>query len=168
MKRTRVLSLVVVMALGVIGAGSAGAVRIGEDEGCTPGFWKNNIGAWQEYSAGDRLDSVFTIPAAFSELADDTLLTALSYGGGPDAIDKAGQLLHHAVAALLNASSEDIGYPYRRFDAPLGIVASVNSALASGNTDNMLDLKDVLDEANNLGCPLSADESNQEKGKKPK
>jgi len=156
-----VLGLVTVLAVGVLSTGSVGAVRIGDDEGCSPGFWKNNTGAWQEYAPGDRVDSVFTIPAAFSELADDTLLTALNYGGGPGATGKAKLILHHAVAAVLNAASEDIGYPYRRFDAPLGIVPSVNSALASGNGDVMLDVKDVLDEANNLGCPLSADESNK-------
>lgn len=152
-----------VLIVGVFSAGTAGAIRIGDDEGCTPGFWKNNTGAWEEYSPTARLDSVFNIPAAFSDLADDTLLSALSYTGGPAVIDKAKLLLHHAVAAVLNAAHEGIGYPYRRFDAPLGIVPSVNSALASGNGSTMTDLKDVLDEANNLGCPLSADEANKAK-----
>lgn len=159
LRSLRVLSLAAVLVLGVLGTGSVGAVRIGDDEGCTLGFLKNNTGAWQEYSPTDRLDSVFTIPAAFDELADDTLLAALDYGGGPDAIDKAKLLLAQAVAAVLNAAHEDLGYPYRRFEAPLGIIPAVNAALAGGNTDAMLDLKDILDDANNLGCPLSADES---------
>lgn len=162
-KSVRLFALAAVLVVGALGAGSAGAVRIGDDEGCTPGFWKNNTGAWQEYAPGDRLDSVFTIPAAYSELADDTLLAALSYNGGPALIDKAKLLLHHAVAAILNAAHEEVGYPYRRYDAPLGIVPSVNSALASGDATTMGDLKDVLDDANNLGCPLRADEANKPK-----
>jgi hypothetical protein len=159
LKRVKVMAVTAMLAVGVLSAGSVQGVRIGDDEGCTPGFWKNNPAAWQEYSPSDRLDSVFTIPAAFSELADDTLLQALNYGGGPGALAKAQILLKAAVAAVLNAASEDVGYPYRRHDAPLGIIPSVNSALAGGNETTMEDLKDVLDDANNLGCPLDADEA---------
>ena len=152
--------LVAALALGVLGGAlSASAVRIGDDEGCTPGFWKNNPGAWEEYSPNQTLGSVFVIPAEFSELADDTLLEALSYGGGSSDIDKARTLLRQAVAAVLNAAHEGIGYPYRRDAAPLMIISSVNAALASGNTTTMENLKDTLAEANELGCPLSADEA---------
>ena len=151
-----------ILVVGVIGGSSSvGAHRIGDDEGCTPGFWKNNTGAWQEYSPSDKIGDVFTVPSFFNQLADDTLLEALSYDGGPFPVDMAELLLKQAVAAILNASSEDVGYPFRRFDAPLGIIPSVNSALASGDRDTMGDLKDVLDEANNLGCPLQADEANK-------
>ena len=163
MNRSRyipLLSLVAVMVVGLLSVGYVGAVRIGDDEGCSPGFWKTNTGAWEEYSPTDLVGDVFNIPAAFADLADDTLLAALSYNGGPDPIDKAKLLIHQAVAAILNAASEDVGYPYRRFDAPLGIIPSVNSALAGGDETTMLNLKDVLDDANNLGCPLSADEGN--------
>lgn len=164
-RSARLLAMAAVLIVGSIGAGSVVANRIGDDEGCTPGFWKNNTGAWQEYDPASRLDSVFTIPAALSELADDSLLAALSFNGGPATIDKAKLLLQHAVAAVLNAASEDVGYPYRRFGPPLGIVAAVNAALAGGNPDTMLDLKDILDEANNLGCPIAADESGGPKNK---
>jgi hypothetical protein len=157
---TRIFLLVAVLAVGVLGGAlSVGAVRIGDDEGCTPGFWKNNTGAWEEYTPGQTVGSVFEIPAFFSELADDTLLDALNYDGGPFPVDMAELLLKQAVAAILNAAHEDIGYPYRRFDPPLAIIPAVNAALASGDRDTMGDLKDILDEANQLGCPLSADEA---------
>ena len=147
-----VLSLMVV--LGALGSAStASASRIG-NEGCSPGFWKGHTALWEEYTTGQRLDSVFTIPSALSAVAGDSLLTALSYGGGNTTLDKAKILLHHAVAAILNAASEQLGYPYRRFDDPGMIIPSVNTALASGNTDSMLQLKDMLDDANNLGADL--------------
>jgi len=158
-RSVRALAVVAVLVVGLFGASGASATNIGDDEGCTPGFWKNNPGAWEEYNPDARLDSVFTIPAAFGELADDTLLDALSYKGGPESIDKAKLLLHHAVAAILNAAHEGIGYPFRRDVPPLAIIPTVNSALAGGDVDVMSDLKDVLDAANNLGCPLAADES---------
>ena len=152
--------LVAALALGVLGGAlSASAVRIGDDEGCTPGFWKNNPGAWEEYSPDQTLGSVFAIPAEFGELADDTLMEALSYGGGSSDLDKARILLRQAVAAVLNAAHEGIGYPYRRDAAPLMIIPSVNAALASGNTTTMENLKNTLASANELGCPLSADEA---------
>jgi hypothetical protein len=152
--------LVAALALGVLGGAlSVSAVRIGDDEGCTPGFWKNNTGAWEEYSPSQTVGSVFEIPAAFGELADDTLLQALNYGGGSSDIDKARILLRQAVAAVLNAAHEGIGYPYRRDAAPLMIIPSVNAALAGGNTTTMENLKNTLARANELGCPLSADKA---------
>jgi len=64
-------------------------------------------------------------------------------------------LLHHAVAAYLNAAHEGLGYPYRRFGEPGDLRDAINSALASGDRATMLELKDKLDAANNLGCPLN-------------
>ncbi len=152
--------LVAALALGVLGGAlSVSATRIGDDEGCSPGFWKNHPGAWEEYQPTHKLNSVFTIPAAFSDLANDTLMDALNYGGGSSDIAKARILLRQAVAAVLNAAHEGIGYPYRRDAAPLMIIPSVNAALASGNKTTMENLKDTLDAANNLGCPLSADKA---------
>ena len=154
--RIRVLlltGLLLVTAIG--GAVSVTATRVG-NEGCTPGFWKNNTGAWAEsdFAPGDLLGSVFDL-TSYPTLAADTLLEALSYDGGPTLTDKVKLLLHHAVAAILNGSHDGVGYPYGTAD----VIDWVNTAIASGDADEVLDLKDDLNEKNNLGCPLSADES---------
>lgn len=60
-----------------------------------------------------------------------------------------------AVAAWLNAANEGLGFPMRRWSDPGNIVPSVNMAIASGDRATMLDLAAILDDANNLGCPLN-------------
>lgn len=161
-RRVRTLLLTGLLMVGLVGgAVPASATNIG-NEGCTPGFFKNNPGAFEEYSASTTLGSVFTLPAYLSDLADDTFLEALGYGGGRTIEDKAKQLLRSAVAAVLNAAHEGVGYPLRRFSDPGMIIATTNSALASADAGTIEDLKDTYDAANNLGCPLEADEANDE------
>lgn len=153
-KRVRVLLLTGLLMVGLIGgAVPAAATSIG-NEGCTPGYWKNHTESWQEYTTSTTLGSVFTLPGYLSDLSDDTFLEALSYSGGPDIEDKAKLLLHHAVAAFLNAAHEDVGYPLRRFSDPGMMLATTNSALASADAGTIEDLKDTYDDNNNLGCPL--------------
>lgn len=155
--RKKLLGAMVVVglvgALSPVGTLTANAVTIGE-EGCTPGYWKNHTSNWEEYNTSTTLGSVFTFPASLSSLADDTFLEALKYGGGDTVLQKAQILLRHAVAAFLNAAHDGVGYPYRRFGNPFNIQAQVNAALASLDGDEMLDLKDVLEDANQLGCPF--------------
>jgi hypothetical protein len=123
------------------------------EEGCTPGFWKNHHECWCEaYDPGDRVDSVFTIPAELSELADDTLGAALKYKGGGEAIGAARNLLRHAVAAILNACNDNIDYPM----TVAGIVTDVNAALATLDRQEMLGLGGLLDMYNNYGCSIDA------------
>ena len=55
---------------------------------------------------------------------------------------------------LRSAGHEVVGYPYRRF-TQFQIVAQVDAALASGDRQTILALPALLDEANNLGCPLN-------------
>jgi uncharacterized repeat protein (TIGR01451 family) len=120
------------------------------NEGCTPGYWKNHLDAWAGYSPDQTVESVFDVPDALG-LDNDTLLTALNYGGGPGQIGAAQILLRAAVAALLNAANPDVGYPRTEIE----IIAAVNTALASGNRSTMLALATALDADNNLGCPLN-------------
>ena len=122
------------------------------DQGCTPGFWKNHPELWHTYSPGQTVDSVFAVPLALSDLGDDTLLQALAYGGGPGALGGAKNLLRQAVAALLNAADPDVAYPMTEAD----IISQVNDALASLDKDTMNELKNTLDENNNLGCGIDA------------
>jgi hypothetical protein len=81
------------------------------------------------------------------------LLQALSYPGRGEGGNKAHILLRAAVAALLNSAHPDVSY------APAWtageIIANVDEALASGDPDWMLNLKDTVDFCNNAGCPLN-------------
>jgi hypothetical protein len=112
-------------------------------EGCTPGFWKNlrKHGEFWTLDPNQTVESVFS--AATGPEGDQSLIEALENGGG--GIDA---LLRHAVAAVLNAGSPAIDYPFTVGE----IVDMVNDALASGDPDVIEDLKDELDAANNLGC----------------
>jgi hypothetical protein len=122
------------------------------EEGCTPGFWKNHPARWAAtgLSRSQTLESVFDVPDAFG-VDNSTLLAALSFSGGPALADAARLLLHHAVAALLNASHPGVDYPR----AAGTIITQVNAALASNSRSTMLALKNALDRDNNLGCPLN-------------
>ena len=122
------------------------------EEGCTPGFWKNHQSRWAAtgFSPSQTLESVFDVPDAYG-VDNATLLAALSFPAGPTVADAARALLHHAVAALLNASHPGVDYPR----TAASIIADVNAALATGSRSTMLALKNALDADNNLGCPLN-------------
>ncbi len=135
-------------------APAAQATNIGT-EGCTPGYWKNHTESWEEYWPTMRLKYLFTLPAELSAYADVTMLQALSFKGGSGNDGAARILLRAAVAAHLNAAHEGVGYPYRRAKLPGNLRATIDAALASGDREQMLQVAAWLDEANNLGCPLS-------------
>ena len=112
--------------------------------GCTPGYWK----------APQHFDSW---PAAFdpttppSEYFDDifgvgphiTLLQALKMNGGGE-----NALLRHATAALLDAASPDVVYPYTVAE----VIARVHSAYQDGDFELY---KNQLAFANEGLCPLN-------------
>ena len=121
------------------------------NEGCTPGFWKNNAdkkGAsqWTDpYDPTDLVSSVFDT-ASFTSIGNLTLLQGLQLGGGG-----ANALTRHAIAAVLSAAHPDIDYPLTVDE----IVDMVNAAYASGDADTIESLKDTLDRFNNLNCSIS-------------
>jgi hypothetical protein len=149
-----VLSMGVATATLVLSFGVASAhvpTPVGK-EGCTPGFWKNSVIAWEStapnvYSPGATLGSVFT--GVSPELADATLLEALQFQGTDGA---EARLLRAAVAALLNTVHFDVDYP---LGSEGQVISAVNDALAAGG-DALKTLKNKFDRWNNLGCPLSA------------
>jgi hypothetical protein len=161
----RVLTVSVMLALVGPLAQPAGAITVGEGGGCTPGFWKNHTGAWQEHNPGTRLGvntaATFTIPDEFAVLRTKTFLQALSFNGGPNLIDAAKLLLKHAVTAYLNAAHDDIQYPLQRY-VDGGIQDQVNAALASLDRETMLELKNQLDALNNAECQASGDNTNSD------
>jgi hypothetical protein len=121
-------------------------------EGCTPGFWKQpqHLDAWVGYGPTDTLGDVFILTGDFADLADVTLLDALSFEGGSTLSDAAEVLLRQAVAALLNAASPEVDYPLTEAE----IIAAVNAALTTGDRETILALAEELDTFNNLFCPL--------------
>ena len=122
------------------------------NQGCTPGFWKQDFhfGFWTGYKPTDLVGSVFT--GALPSLSAQTLLEALQGGGGPGLLGKETILLRAAVAALLNASSGSVSYPYTTAQ----VISMVNAALATGDLTTITNLATLLDNANNGvgGCPL--------------
>ncbi|MCP3960096.1 MAG: hypothetical protein GY719_19800, partial [bacterium] len=123
------------------------------DQGCTPGYWKNHLDSWSPtgYSPGQSVPSVFSEAAAYPEAAAASLLDALNFGGGGGVEGAVRILLRASVAGLLDAAHPGVAYPR----TPASVISDVNAALASGDRDTMLALKDGIDADNNLGCPLN-------------
>ena len=179
MKRFAKPVAVLVLAAGslVVAATSGGAVTIGEGEGCTPGYWKNHTQSWEEYDAATTVDTMlqkqggnpdanpYDLPAELADLADDTMVEALSYGGGSDTIGAAQILLRAATASILNSAHEGLDYPLRRWgqnpDGVEGTIWRVRAVLDSLDRDAMLALAAELDAINNEECPLGGNNTNK-------
>ena len=146
------------IAVAIVGAGATFAIASGTgdtdgpsaaqvqyeqppgDQGCTPGFWKNNTNVWSGYSASDSFNAVFGV----SHTPSLTLLQAAELeGGGFNA------LLRHAAAALLNSSQPLVNYGMTTSQ----LITAVQGAFASGEPEA---LKDDLDTLNNAGCSVDA------------
>ena len=120
------------------------------EEGCTPGFWKNNADKkdavqWGPtgFSPSQLVSSLFS--AAPPEIGSLTLLQGLSLGGGGEEA-----LTRQAIAAVLNAAHPDVDYPLTVTE----IQTLVNEAFATGTDEEIEALKDMLDAANNASCPI--------------
>jgi hypothetical protein len=100
--------------------------------------------SWIGYLSSDLFEDVFGVDAVV--LDGKTLLEAAWTGGGREAA-----LGRHAVAALLNASSDEVAYAYTEAE----VIALVQEAYATGDFNAY---KDVLEEENELGCTV--DKSN--------
>lgn len=125
------------------GCGEAG-------DGCTPGFWKQSqhAMAWTGYSPDDMFEAVFGVDAIL--LDGKTLLEALRMGGGKELA-----LGRHAVAALLNAASDEVDYLYTEAE----VISMVQDAYATGHFNAT---KDMFEMENERGCTV--DMSRRTKG----
>jgi len=107
-------------------------------EGCTPGYWKANLkklgGNEWTYAPNTDFDTFFGVDYFNPNI---TFAQAISLGGGG-----VNALARHAVAAVLSANSSGVDYPYT--------IAEIIALVQAGGEAN----KDLLDAANNLGCPL--------------
>jgi hypothetical protein len=129
---------------------AAGANGIG-NQGCSAAYWKTHTKAWQEYRPTQTIASVF--PGTPAPFGTKTLRAALTFGGGPGYRGALRVLLRSGTTAFLNASSEKVAYPYRRFAAPGALYTQITGAIASHDRARMLALAAWLDTANNLSCP---------------
>ena len=112
----------------------------------TKGATKNTKALEKELKNVDKeLNSIQKETQAIDKEFDDLGLlcgdAVMVGGGGMNALMRA------SVAALLNASNTDVSYPYTEAE----IIGMVQAAFAAEDYEPT---KDVLDWANNLGCPL--------------
>jgi len=136
-------------------------VEVVGNEGCTPGFWKNNAVNWEAsawcdaYSPDDLFSAVFGVTITIftggnpknsdNYITDPTLLEALgANGGGINA------LARDAVAALLNACSDCVNYGLTTDQ----VITQVRDAIAAGDAA-IQSLHEDLDFRNNAGCPIN-------------
>lgn len=105
----------------------------GTGGGCTPGYWKNHLDAWSPtgLSPADDFDTTFGVDLFDPDIS---LEQGVKAKGG-----KVNRLARHGTAALLSALHPDVDYPYT--------AAEVIAMVQAGDTD-------LLEEANELGCPL--------------
>jgi hypothetical protein len=140
------------------------------DQGCTPGYWKV-LQHWDSWSApwspGGPLSAMFsgvlnapyatwvvTFPGGATVLMGNaTQVQGLQFQGGSTVPGKAEILLRAGVAAVLNADSPGVSFPWTSAQ----VQAAVNAALASQDETTIINLANELDEDNNAvgGCPLN-------------
>lgn len=128
---------------------SPGEVVIIGGEGCTPGAWKNRLLRVDRWPVSPDTPVGDVWSAAPAELADATLLEALSFRGGSSFNDKVQILLRAATAAYLNSLSVDYDLTTQQ------IIDGGNAAIASGDKDTVIDLAETLDGFNNQDCPIT-------------
>lgn len=131
-----------------------------DDQGCTPGYWKNHADRWLGISPGDGYDATFAIASSLG--SSFQLSHAIkAHGGGESA------LARHATAGLLNAyggvpNGDGTTVAYRYSPAQVraivqGAYATVDDPTTSKNehAQAIEAAKDQLADANELGCPLT-------------
>ena len=112
------------------------------DEGCTPGYWKQeqHFDSWT--APYDPTGSLFEdyFDNAFPDM---TLMEVLWQGGG--GLNALGR---HTVAALLNAASADVSYALSESE----VIDAFNAVYPGGDYEA---LKNRFAAENERGCPLN-------------
>ena len=126
-----------------------------DPEGHTPGFYKNNAdkkgaGSWVVSNPSDDFSDAFGLTEEVilndkgkKTFSNPTLREALGANGGGE-----NALARHCVAAKLNAEHPAIDYPV---NDPADVIEMCRIAFTDGTEDQINDLKNQLDEWNNLG-----------------
>jgi hypothetical protein len=102
-------------------------------EGCTPGYWKNHLSAWEPtgYGKFDDFDTTFGVDFFNPDIS---LTQSLYLQGGQEM-----SLARQGTAALLNASHPNVDYPLS--------AAQVIALVQAGDVS-------ILEESNEAACPL--------------
>jgi len=155
--------LIICLTFG-LGFAFSSVVQAQGDQGCGPGFWKQDqhLDFWvgEGVTPDASFSSVFGvgIDVTFKEkgtkgkpslLNDPSLIQALQAKGG-----KVNALARQAVAALLNAESPDVDYAL----TPGDVVTLLQAAFDSPDPSAIETLKDYFESFNELVCPLDEDE----------
>ena len=111
-------------------------------EGCTPGYWKQSQ-HFDSYAAPYSPTTLFVDAFGVNAFPGMTLRDVMRQGGG--GLKALGR---HAVAALLNAASDDVEYDR----TPAQVINSFANAYATGSYEF---LKNVFESFNEQGCPLN-------------
>jgi hypothetical protein len=120
-------------------------------QGCTRGYWANHADRWLGVSEVDDFDLTFDVNAFNPDI---TLGQAIKLTAGG-----LNQLAAQGTAALLNSyggvpnSDGTFVTPYKYTTQE--VLGLVKDAIDSGDEDEIERVKDLLDAANNAGCPLS-------------
>ena len=135
-------------------------------------YWRTHTAEWPVFSIGKvavkpstLVTALFAVPKSLQTCdrkgkncyldlngdgKADTLLDALSYGGGSGLSGAARVLLRAAVAGLLNEQTFGAAYP--PYMSVGDLTADVNKALGSLNRTTMMNLANTLDHWND-GVP---------------
>lgn len=127
-------------------------------EGCTPGYWLHHLDSWREADPGDLFSDTFS--DGTSGVLDGITLEQALAGSHDVGLPRAElTLARAATAALLNATHEDVGYPWQRHAIGTAgrppLEPTVNEALESGNPGAIFALASRLDMDNNLDNPFA-------------
>lgn len=118
-------------------------------EGCSPDYWKNNPGSWQQYTSY-RADMAFANVFDASNYGSMTLMQVLQ--------DQPGSIGSHSVAALLNASASDRGHMTYGYSAQ-EIINMYQARYMMDTEQFLIDLQSL-----ESPCPLPNDASFQRSG----
>jgi len=151
---------IVAVALGTAALTNAYAHGGGGNEGCTPGFWKNHpelVAAIVIPGFDGKTATQVTVNEYFgtnlpSQYGDLTLAEAVTLKGSTDIT----QLVRQAVSAVFNSLTIDSFYADHEIRAMFRDAIDPNYQQFAGipDDDDLEEIKDLLDTANNLGCPL--------------
>jgi hypothetical protein len=138
----------------------------GGNEGCTPGYWKNHpkvvaaivIPGFDGKTATQvTVDEYFGTSLGSQYGGDLTLAQAVEINVGDTDIPKdLAQLIRQAVSALFNSLTIDSFYSDGQVRAMFRDAIDPNYQQFAGipDDDDLEEIKDLFDTANNLGCPL--------------
>ena len=149
--RSVFLGFIAILTLSI----ASGSVFAGGNEGCTPGYWKQqqHFDSWPvPYTPDSNLRDVF-VTAPVELVPDDTFLEALNYNGGAGVAGATNILLRAAVASLLNSVSPDVDF----LVSTGHVVDTTITRIETQYRPTLLKRADYFDSLNNNigGCPLN-------------